>query len=133
MAVMHALQENGGIHVQKQPPVRLELLEIVYMDRIRQAVERQDVREIPSHGEGIERRDRMAAWVGRAHQALESDRAAVGDAENRLKVAADGQSGEFPRGLMACLLQQAANRLQVYAGGRKFRWVLCIHRVFTDT
>ena len=48
-------EEYLGVHVEKPPAVRLETHEIVDVNGGGEAVEGQDMREIPSQPEGIER------------------------------------------------------------------------------
>ena len=103
------------------------------MDTACEPVQGQDMSVIPPHPEAIERRERMSVRVGGAHQTLESNRAAVGEAENGLEMAADGEPGEIPDGPIAVGRQHVLDRNErrvwrrvvatdsVYSSGFDFR------------
>src|SRR5258708_35370093 len=120
IVVVHAPEEYFGVHVEEQPAVRPEMQEIVHVDSAREPVEGHDVREIPAHAEGIERRNRIAVRVRRTHQTFESHRATVGNAENRLEMTANFKACEISDGLFGARLQQTTYRLQVYTGRANF-------------
>jgi len=96
------------------------------MDRTGQPVEGQNPGQIAC--KDIKRRNYVAIRVLSSHQTLESDGAAVGDTENRLEVAAKGQTSEVSDSLIAAGVKQVKDRLQL---GR-VRLIRSVHRALTS-
>jgi hypothetical protein len=79
-------QEYFRVHVEKQPAVGPERVEIAHMHGGGEPVQRKQVGGVAA--KGVQWRNRRSTRIGRAYQAFKSDRAAVRHAEYRLEMAA---------------------------------------------